>query len=108
LFTTHLNHTHLFPSHVESHLLALTVYSCTVPLGFSVLWQASTLGWFSLRWLTGALWTSIGMLVIIPRSYRIFTLRQYDSPNDYVSDRFNNREWPSGTSRHDCSAILWL
>ena len=45
----------------------------------------------SLRWLTGSITINTAALMLAPRGYRLGTDRNYDSPNDLISDRYNNR-----------------
>lgn len=60
--------------------------------------QASVTGFFAMRWLTSGIWIGVGALCFIPRYYRIMGTREYDCPNDFVSDRFNNRILSLATS----------
>jgi len=66
-----------------------TIFSAITIAG--VPYEASVAGWFSLRWLTSGIWVGIGAMVVVPRAYRMNAVREYDCPNDFVSDRWNNR-----------------
>ena len=53
--------------------------------------ESSLLGFIALRWLTGSITINTAALMLAPRGYRLGTDRNYDSPNDLISDRYNNR-----------------
>ena len=53
--------------------------------------ESSLLGFIALRWLTGSIIVNTAAMVLTPRTYRLSTDRRYLSPNDLVSDRYNNR-----------------
>jgi len=69
--------------------LFTTIFSAVTIAG--VPYEASRAGFFALRWCTSGVWIGIGAVLTIPRFYRLTKRRGYDCPNDFVSDRFNNR-----------------
>jgi hypothetical protein len=50
-----------------------------------------TFGYFTLMWISGCSWCGGSMNVFLPRCREIMSARNYVSPNDYLSDRYNNQ-----------------
>jgi len=76
-----------------SVLLFLTLFS-TIFSGYTVIGvpnEASSLGYFAVRWLTSAPWVGLAVLTYSPRGRRLSVARKYLSPNDVTTDRFDNR-----------------
>jgi Na+/proline symporter len=74
-------------------VLALTTFSSTFS-GYTVIGvpqEASLKGFFSLRWLPAILVIVSGMLIFYPRLRRLKEERGYQSPNDFLTDRFRSK-----------------
>jgi Na+/proline symporter len=66
-----------------------TIFSAYTVVGVPM--EANQLGWISLRWLTNGVIIGWAALIVTPRLYRTSIDRKYLSPNDLVTDRYNNR-----------------
>eukprot|EP00038_Savillea_parva_P023997 m.42791 g.42791 ORF g.42791 m.42791 type:complete len:926 (-) comp6321_c0_seq1:159-2936(-) len=84
--------------------LFTTIFSAVTIAG--VPFEASITGFFAMRWLTSGVWIGIGAVTFVPRFYRIMGTREYDCPNDFVSDRFNNRILSIFTSLIAASSVF--
>jgi Na+/proline symporter len=76
-----------------SVIVFLTLFS-TIYSGYTIVGvpnEASALGYFATRWLSSAPMVGVASLIFAPRARRLSVVRNYDSPNDFVTDRFNNR-----------------
>jgi Na+/proline symporter len=76
-----------------SILLFMTLFS-TIYSGYTVVGvpnEAVALGYFALRWVSSAPMVQVATIIFVPRLRRLSVARNYNSPNDIVSDRFNNR-----------------
>lgn len=73
--------------------LVLTTFS-TVYSGFTVTGipsEAFRKGFFSLRWVGATLVIVVAMLFFYPRLRRLAVERKYQSPNDFVTDRYRSK-----------------
>ena len=74
--------------------LFLTLFS-TIFSGYTVVGvvgeAAGPLGFIATRWLSSAPIVGVATLIMVPRYYQLSRSRNYQSPTDFVSDRFDNR-----------------
>jgi Na+/proline symporter len=74
--------------------LALTLFS-TIFSGYTVVGvvaeAAGPLGFIATRWLSSAPVVGVSMLTMVPRYYQLSRSRDYNSPTDFVTDRFDCR-----------------
>jgi len=72
-------------------VMTLTIFS-TAFSGYTVVGvpnESSTVGFVALRWLAITITVNVGVLILFPRLREIGTARGYDSPTDFIADRFN-------------------
>mmetsp|Transcript_86374 Transcript_86374/g.244835 ORF Transcript_86374/g.244835 Transcript_86374/m.244835 type:complete len:837 (-) Transcript_86374:118-2628(-) len=88
--------------------LFLTLFS-TVFSGYTVVGipnEAAGIGFLATRWLTSYVMLLVSMVVYSPRLRRLSVARHYNSPNDIVTDRFDNRLLTSLMSLLVCAPQL--
>lgn len=81
-----------FGGSFSAPVLVLTTFS-SVYSGFTVTGipsEAYRKGFFSLRWIGATLVIVVAMLLFYPRLRRLSIERKYQSPNDFVSDRYRD------------------
>ena len=53
--------------------------------------EAGSKGFFALRWVAGIMAIAISFLIIFPRIRRLSVFRNYESPGDFINDRYDNK-----------------
>lgn len=87
-----------------SVLLFMTLFS-TIYSGYTVVGvpnEATKIGYIATRWLTSAPMVMVASIIVLPRLRRLSVARNYNSPNDLATDRFNNRLLTAVTSLTVC------
>lgn len=82
-----------FGGSFSAPVLALTTFS-TVFSGYTVVGvpqDAYKNGFFSIRWIAAVLMICLMLMTCYPRLRRLAILRGYQSPNDFISDRFRSK-----------------
>lgn len=87
---------------ITSHFLASKNFGRTILLlttfasvfsGYTVVGvpnEAGVNGFSSVRWVVGILFIGVSVLLIFPRLRRISVVRNYQSPGDFINDRFDS------------------
>ena len=91
------------PSHISTHFLASKNFGCIILLlttfasvhsGYTIVGvpnEAGVNGFTAIRWVAGILAIGISMLMIFPRIRRLSIKRNYESPGDFINDRYNSK-----------------
>ena len=75
-----------------SAILLLTTFA-TVFSGYTVMGvpnEAGNMGFISIRWTCSILMLNVSLLLIFPRIRRLSILRNYESPGDFIEDRYRS------------------
>eukprot|EP01084_Bolivina_argentea_P194825 334359_1 len=53
--------------------------------------ESGKIGFISIRWLSLIMMIGLSLLIIFPRLRRLSIIRQYESPGEFINDRFNSK-----------------
>jgi len=84
--------THFLASKAFGKILLLLTTFATVFSGYTVVGvpnEAGTNGFIAIKWITAGTFVGLSILFVFPRIRRISVVRNYESPGDFINDRFN-------------------
>lgn len=85
---------HFMGSKSFGWLISLLTFFSTIYSGYTINGvpsEAGSLGFYSVRWLTSIGTVFVSGLLFLPRLRRVSVVRNHTSPNDLVTDRYNNK-----------------
>ncbi len=74
-------------------VLLLTTFA-SVFSGYTVVGmpnESGKIGFISIRWLSVIIMIGVSLLIIFPRLRRVSVIRAYESPGDFINDRYNSK-----------------
>eukprot|EP01084_Bolivina_argentea_P132592 233995_1 len=87
--TTHF----LASKNFNTFVLLLTTFA-SVFSGYTVVGmpnESGKIGFISIRWLSVIIMIGVSLLMIFPRLRRVSVIRLYESPGDFINDRYNSK-----------------